>query len=547
VARYIQLYSKYIYKHRLMPRQFTLEAQIKPDLPLDPAQIAEAESIDKLRTQGMLYAEKHCRKLNMGAVDFSLNTEGPRNEISFWRIAIRRRRGIRVRSRLWKRRKVAARIKAPTKQMSLDDMYKELRACVKRYREAKKHCKDSRLAFIETFDPKQRKRILRGEEQRRLGKISKSLTGKLAAQGVTQIQPVDATGQILIGEDGSPITYTEQKDIETCLFPINEAKAQESTDTPPLQEPLLSELGYTADTDVASAILDGAYEPVDGIDHYARLVLDHIETPRPIIDSGECSRFISTEDHVAGWKKAKEQTSAGLSGLHFGMFKAQAAHPALAALDASMRNIAYVTGYTYERWKTGIDVQLLKRAQDHRAHKLRTILLLEADFNMNNKKLGRDVMAWAEAANALARDNYGGRKYLRAVEVSLNSTLTYNSLWAKRKAAVMMSNDAKGCFDRIAHAIAVLCLRRLGCPNAPIQSIITAIQEMKHHIRTAFGDSDKHYGGNGDTAHPPQGLLQGNGARSPNRMAGSQHCVDQLDAIQWIWIVNANSAHPTCH
>ena len=41
--------------------------------------------------------------------------------------------------------------------------------------------------------------------------------------------------------------------------------------------------------------------------------------------------------------------------------------------------------------------------------------------------------------------------------------------------------------------------------------MIKAIQEMTHHIRTAFGDSDKTYGN--DTTKPPlQGMLQGNGA-----------------------------------
>jgi hypothetical protein len=42
-----------------------------------------------------------------------------------------------------------------------------------------------------------------------------------------------------------------------------------------------------------------------------------------------------------------------------------------------------MTGFSYSRWKKGVDVQLLKKKKDFRAEKLRTILLLEADFNMN--------------------------------------------------------------------------------------------------------------------------------------------------------------------
>ena len=74
-----------------------------------------------------------------------------------------------------------------------------------------------------------------------------------------------------------------------------------------------------------------------------------------------------------------------------------------------MRSVAYATGYSYRRWKRGLYVQLLKRSKDYRAEKLRTILLLEADFNMNNKMLGRDAMRSAESRGLLAKDNYGGR------------------------------------------------------------------------------------------------------------------------------------------
>jgi hypothetical protein len=342
---------------------------------------------------------------------------------------------------------------------------------------------------------------------------------------------VDDDQNALVDENGNQITYTSQHDIEDCLLPINKSKGHASLDTPPLQEPIVSEFGYNANNTNADNVLTGAYDLPEEADAYPKLLFQQLPTPRSVQQLGECSSYITTEDHVQGWKKAKEKTSAGISGLHFGMFKAQAQYPLLAAFDASLRNVAYVTGYTYKRWKKGIDVQLLKRAQDHRAHKLRTILLLEADFNMNNKKLGRDVMAWAEKAKALARDNYGGRKHLRAIEVSLNSTLTFNSLWAKKKTAVLMSNDAKGCFDRIAHVIAILALRRLGAPNAPIQSMITAIQEMSHHIRTAFGDSCRTYDAMQDDA-PAQGLLQGNGAAPTGWTAVSTLLINIMKRIR---------------
>jgi hypothetical protein len=41
--------------------------------------------------------------------------------------------------------------------------------------------------------------------------------------------------------------------------------------------------------------------------------------------------------------------------------------------------------------------------------------------------------------------------------------------------------------------------------------MLETIQEMEHHIRTAFGDSKGSYGCN-ESQPPPQGILQGSGA-----------------------------------
>jgi hypothetical protein len=56
-----------------------------------------------------------------------------------------------------------------------------------------------------------------------------------------------------------------------------------------------------------------------------------------------------------------------------------------------------------------------------------------------------------------------------------------------------------------------LALQRLGVPKPALQSMLTVIQEMEHHIRTAFGNSKGTYGNN-PRQPPPQGILQGSKA-----------------------------------
>jgi hypothetical protein len=59
---------------------------------------------------------------------------------------------------------------------------------------------------------------------------------------------------------------------------------------------------------------------------------------------------------------------------------------------------------------------------------LRAILLYEADFNQNNKRLGREMLYRAEQYKAVATEQYGSRKILSAVDQSLNKALTFD-IW----------------------------------------------------------------------------------------------------------------------
>lgn len=521
VKKYKTTYRKAVDKHQLRQRQFRLENSTRYGVPLTPQQCNEAEAIDNLREKCMRRAEKKCRHLKMGAVQFSEAIAIPLKKIAFWDIAIqrkfpdeyqrpgRRRRNPnnspnkhKISARLWRRKKKAAGITMATKDMTKQDMEEQRREAKKEYLQAKKDNDSLRIKFLDQFPKKIQEKLKRKEEQRKMGRIAKLVTGKLESKSVLKLET--EAGEL-----------TEKKDIEQCLLRVNKAKTHASDNTPFLQEPLLSDFGYRNTGENGDKVLAGTYQPPPGTNPYAEILLRELKRDEPpgipSTTAYHPRKFISTEDHIRGWKRAKVNTSSGMSNLHFGMFKANAQDIYLAEIDASMRSIAYTTGYAFRRWKRGVDVQLLKRSKDYRADKLRTILLLEADFNMNNKVLGADAMKAGESRNQLAADNYGGRKWFRTAEVSLNHQLTCNSIWARRGRAVIISNDAKGCYDRIAHVVVDMALRRLGIPKPALQSMLTTIQEMEHYIRTGFGDSDDSYG---QQPHelPPQGILQGNGA-----------------------------------
>ena len=92
-----------------------------------------------------------------------------------------------------------------------------------------------------------------------------------------------------------------------------------------MQEPLVSDFGYRAQTPAREQVTNGTYQPPPGTNPHAAELIRGLKAPD--VAAGNKPRFtpgqgISTEDHVRAWKKAKEKTAGGKSGLRFGMFKA---------------------------------------------------------------------------------------------------------------------------------------------------------------------------------------------------------------------------------
>jgi hypothetical protein len=70
--------------------------------------------------------------------------------------------------------------------------------------------------------------------------------------------------------------------------------------------------------------------------------------------------------------------------------------------------------------------------------------------------------------------------------------------------------DAANCYDSIAHAIASLIFQACGVPTEGVVAMLSAIQDMKYFLRTAFGDSKNFRGSKLEVKY--QGMCQGNGA-----------------------------------
>jgi hypothetical protein len=74
------------------------------------------------------------------------------------------------------------------------------------------------------------------------------------------------------------------------------------------------------------------------------------------------------------------------------------------------------------------DVELLKKAKVYDVTKMQTILLMNAELNINNKKMAQEMMIQAEALKLVSREQYGSQKWQRAIVAALNNRLTMDLL-----------------------------------------------------------------------------------------------------------------------
>ena len=107
----------------------------------------------------------------------------------------------------------------------------------------------------------------------------------------------------------------------------------------------------------------------------------------------------------------------------------------IATVHTSFANILYLTGYSPLRWQYGINAIIPKEEGNFRVDRLRTFLLYEADFNFNNKILGRRMMQNAESEDLLALEQYGSRKKKKAIECTLNKRLIFDILRQTKRPA----------------------------------------------------------------------------------------------------------------
>ena len=196
------------------------------------------------------------------------------------------------------------------------------------------------------------------------------------------------------------------------------------------------------------------------------------------------------EEYQQLFKKTRESTACGPSGLHMSHWKACAEEEDLSEVNTFFIFAAFKLGFSYERWQNSWHCMLQKESKPY-IHRLRIIQLFKGDFNGGLKYLlGRQLMYHMVHNKSIDKQAFGSIPGRTAHEALVTMHLIIDNYRVMKRNIAIIFNDAEGCFDRIRPVMNDIALRRLGCPRMISKCQNITQQLMKHRVKTAKGVSE---------------------------------------------------------
>ena len=105
-----------------------------------------------------------------------------------------------------------------------------------------------------------------------------------------------------------------------------------------------------------------------------------------------------------------ENTSASPSGFGYVVWKACGLSPAASRVHSTMMPLPFEHGFAPSRWRQCLEVMLEKQPGNPLIHRLRIIVLLEADFNIALRIIWMRRLFPAAEKMGFAKEQWGSRK-----------------------------------------------------------------------------------------------------------------------------------------
>jgi hypothetical protein len=196
VKQFNDTYEAFLRQHKLHEKALHLRQHHGSTL--EPHLQRLYERIDQKRNEGVLYAERRCRKIRMGKVPFSEKVQAASTIVDALSLQLSKLQGRKTSSRL-----IQQKAKLPYTALSIDECKSLRKQAIKRYIELKKQGPELRKTFMEqlaearavdgnTSAANELKQLQIREQQRVHWRNIKRVTGQLNGGGgtfVTKLQP----------------------------------------------------------------------------------------------------------------------------------------------------------------------------------------------------------------------------------------------------------------------------------------------------------------------------------------------------------------------
>ena len=141
-------------------------------------------------------------------------------------------------------------------------------------------------------------------------------------------------------------------------------------------------------------------------DPFAVSLLETMVQPQSLKDQGPINCIPIPAGNNAAWRKQKDNTGVLFGVPNNAHHKVCTFDPTLNDIDCMMRSAPLEFDFTPKDWCLYDDVEILKKAGDINIDKMRLIMLMHPQFQMNNKNIGRKVLANAEICNEVAEEQH---------------------------------------------------------------------------------------------------------------------------------------------
>jgi len=496
--------------HRIPEKTFALEQKAQTgDFTLHDAR--EYDRLLIIQHDIRRRAKKKCRRFYTGAVLFTdeLGTIYRRRKL--WKMVELKHLGIRTDTR--QIRRLAQQLgERNALHLPLNEVKTMLRVAVTDWKTHKKEQVERREAFEQRVDRRRAQRFGTSTAVQTKQRKNSTSTRNVFRRIKQVMKPNERTAISTVeytDERGDTVECLSREEIEQACVAEGQRRFTQAETTPFFEGSLFRDFGLRGNPIAVRQVLEGSYNPGPDVSPYTRAFLRELRMPDRIRNLPLITGTTDTLSHQHSWQRMPARTGSSPYGPLFCDYIAGAQDSTVADVDASLSSIPYLVGFSPTLWQEATDVMIPKKRTSRHVQKLRIIVLFDAMFNMGNKRIARDMIHRAHSLDLLPDEAYGGVPGRRATTCTLNKILALDLIRVERRTAAICSNDARSCYDRIVHALASICMQRMGVSEEACFVIFGTLQELRHHVRTAFGERARGYGA---ARIPLHGVGQGNGA-----------------------------------